>query len=66
MVMFRNAVRDAAKSRPVMPHYARRNNHALSWWDVIGCNSFGSRMVMIAENTQETFFVIFCFISAVK
>jgi len=35
------------------------NNHVLSCWDVIGCNSFASWILMIAWNTQDI--VIFYF-----
>ena len=35
------------------------NNQALSWWDVIGCDSFASWILMIAQNAQETFILLY-------
>jgi len=37
---------------------AWRNNHVLSRWDVIGCDSFASWILMIA-NTQQTFILFY-------
>ena len=34
--------------------YAWRYNHSSSWWDVIGCNSFASRILRLVKNTHGT------------
>ena len=50
MVIFHDAIRDAGYAAA---RNASRNNHASAWWDVIGCNSFSSRILVLAKTITE-------------